>query len=155
MAYSCFVSAFAMLLLLLAGASPVAAESQPYTALVTLFQQWREFERPVMKGNVPDYSPSAIKAKEAAFPGWRKRLEAINPAGWPIEQQNDYKLVKAEMNGLDFDFRVLRPWARDPAFYVSIWPTRTDVPSREPRSLIPKFSSTTTTGPSLHPHRTN
>ncbi len=139
MAYSCFVSAFAMLLLLLAGASPVAAESQPYTALVTLFQQWREFERPVMKGNVPDYSPSAIKAKEAAFPGWRKRLDAINPAGWPIAQQNDYKLVKAEMNGLDFDFRVLRPWARDPAFYVNIWPTRTDVPSREAPVSYPEI----------------
>jgi uncharacterized protein (DUF885 family) len=139
MAYSCFASAFAMLVLLLAGVTSVAAESQPYTALVTLFQQWREFQRPVMKGNVPDYSPSAIKAKEAAFPGWRKRLDAINPAGWPIEQQNDYKLVKAEMNGLDFDFRVLRPWARDPAFYVSIWPTRTDVPSREAPVSYPEI----------------
>jgi uncharacterized protein (DUF885 family) len=131
MVCSYLLSAFAMLGLLLAGVSSTAAESQPYTALVTLFQQWREFERPAMKGNVPDYSPSAIKAKEAVFPGWRKRLDAIDPSGWTIEQQNDYKLVKAEMNGLDFDFRVLRPWARDPAFYVSIWPTRTDVPLRE------------------------
>src|SRR6202012_486225 len=60
-----------------------------------------------------------------------KRLDAIATTGWSKEKQNDYKLVKAEMNGLDFDFRVLRPWARDPAFYVSIWPTRTDVPLRE------------------------
>jgi hypothetical protein len=27
-----------------------------YFALVNLFQQWREFERPVMKNNVPDYN---------------------------------------------------------------------------------------------------
>src|SRR3546814_19092737 len=35
------------------------------------------------------------------------------------------------MNGMDFDQRVLRPWARDPSFYVTVWPHRTDVPSRE------------------------
>ena len=50
---------------------------------------------------------------------------------WPIEQQNDYKLVKAEMNGFDFNLRVLRPWARDPAFYVSVWAARSDCPLRE------------------------
>src|SRR3546814_14322271 len=32
---------------------------------------------------------------------------------------------------MDFDQRVLRPWARDPSFYVTVWPHRTDVPSRE------------------------
>ena len=62
---------------------------------------------------------------------WRPRLQrcpsgasgcdAIDPKSWPIEQQNDYKLVKAEMNGLDFNLRVLRPWARDPAFYVNVF----------------------------------
>jgi uncharacterized protein (DUF885 family) len=139
MAYSYLLSALAMMALLLGSVSPVAAASEPYADLVTLFQQWREFERPAMKGNVPDYGPSAIKAKEAAFPGWRKRLGAIDITGWPIEQQNDYKLVKAEMNGQDFDFRVLRPWARDPAFYVSIWPTRTDVPSREAPVSYPEI----------------
>ena len=35
------------------------------------------------------------------------------------------------MNGLDFNLRVLRPWARDPAFYVNVWSSRSDVPSRE------------------------
>jgi uncharacterized protein (DUF885 family) len=99
--------------------------------LVKLVQQWREFEHPVMKNNVPDYSASAMAAKAAALPGWRKRLDAIDPKSWPVEEQNDYQLVKAEMNGLDFNLRVLRPWARDPAFYVSIWSSRSDVPSRE------------------------
>src|SRR3546814_16688939 len=72
-----------------------------------------------------------MTAKAAALPGWQARLAAIDPAGWPVEQADDYLLVKAEMNGMDFDQRVLRPWARDPSFYVTVWPHRTDVPSRE------------------------
>ena len=102
-----------------------------YLALVKLFQQWREFEHPGMRNNVPDYSVSAMAAKAAALRQWRKRLDAIDPRSWPIEQQNDYKLVRAEMNGLDFNFRVLRPWARDPAFYVNVFSSRSDIPWRE------------------------
>jgi uncharacterized protein (DUF885 family) len=108
------------------------SEPEGYPALVKLFQQWREFEHPVTKNNnVPDYSVSAMSAKAAALPGWRKRLDAIDPKSWPIDEQNDYKLVNAEMNGLDFNLRVLRPWARDPAFYVNIFPSRSDIPWRE------------------------
>ena len=120
-----------------------ASEPDGYPALVTLFQQWREFEHPAMKNNVPDYSASAMAAKALALPRWQKRLDAIDPKSWPIEQQNDYKLVKAEMNGLDFNLRVLRPWARDPAFYVNVWSSRSDVPSREGPVPYPESSSTT------------
>src|SRR6185312_1720111 len=78
--------------------SAMAAPPEPagYPALVTLFEQWRGFERPVMNGNVPDYTPAAMTAKAAALPQWQARLNAIKTTGWPIEQQNDYKLVKAE-----------------------------------------------------------
>ena len=114
-------------------ASPAYGAATPsgYRELVDLFEAWRSFERPVMHGAVPDYSATAMAAKAKALPQWRKRLDAIDTRGWPIEQQNDYKLVKAEMNGFDFNLRVLRPWARDPAFYVSVWASRSDCPSRE------------------------
>jgi uncharacterized protein (DUF885 family) len=121
-----------------AAASP-AAEPASYATLVKLFEQWREFERPVMQGNVPDYGAAAMAAKAAALPDWQRRLEAIDRHGWPIEHVNDYKLVKAEMNGLDFNLRVLRPWARDPAFYVSVWAARTDVPLREAPIVHPEI----------------
>ena len=129
----CHAMAIAALFLGAMSGDLVQAANEPdgYPALVKLFQQWREFEHPVMKNNVPDYSASAMAAKAAALPRWRKRLDAIDPKSWPIEQQNDYKLVKAEMNGLDFNLRVLRPWARDPAFYVNIFPSRSDIPWRE------------------------
>ena len=32
------------------------------------------------------------------------------------------------MNGLDFYFRVLKPWARDPGFYLTVFPDMSDVP---------------------------
>jgi hypothetical protein len=108
-----------------------AMDSNGYPALVQLFHQWREFEHPAMNNNVPDYSASAMAAKAAALPQWRKRLDAIDPKLWPIEQHNDYKLVRAEMNGLDFNLRVLRPWARDPAFYMNVFSSRSDIPWRE------------------------
>ena len=53
------------------------------------------------------------------------------PSHWPIAQQVDYQLVRAEMNGLDFDLRVLKPWARDPAFYHSLRTEQSDTPSHE------------------------
>jgi uncharacterized protein (DUF885 family) len=133
--------AFAALFLGAMSGGSAKAANQPdgYPVLVKLFQQWREFEHPVMKNNVPDYSASAMAAKAAALARWRKRLDAIDPKSWPIEEQNDYKLVKAEMNGLDFNLRVIRPWARDPAFYASIWSSRSDVPSREGPASYPEI----------------
>lgn len=114
-------------------AQPSAGVAQVggYADLVRLFQEWRSFARPEWRGGVPDYTAAGMAKKAAALPQWQARLAAINPRAWPIAQQNDYALVRAEMNGMDFDHRVLRPWARDPAFYVTIWPRRTDVPSRE------------------------
>jgi uncharacterized protein (DUF885 family) len=122
-----------------APAASAAPEPTGFDALVTLFNEWRAFERPVMKNSVPDYTASAMAAKAAALLAWQKRLSAIDTTGWPIAQQNDFKLVKAEMNGLDFNLRVLRPWSHDPAFYVSIWPNPTDVPSREAPVSFPEI----------------
>jgi hypothetical protein len=139
-------SAVAVTAMLLSGLpAQGAAETKPptdpseYAGLVQLFEQWRDFEHPVMQGNVPDYGPSAMAAKAAALPGWQKKLAAIDTQGWPIAQLNDYKLVRAEMNGFDFNLRVLKPWARDPAFYVSVWSTRTDVPLREAPNVYPEI----------------
>jgi len=56
-----------------------ASPQDGYSALVRLFQEWREFEAPVMKNNVPDYSASAMAVKAARLPEWRKRLDSIDP----------------------------------------------------------------------------
>ena len=69
--------------------------------------------------------------QERELDGYQARLAAIDPEGWPVSQQVDYHIVRAEMNGLEFDHRVLRPWARNPAFYMLIHGSQSDVPARE------------------------
>ena len=73
--------------------------------------------------------------QHAALPALRARLDALAPESWPVAEQIDWHLVRAEMNGLDFDHRVRRPWARDPAFYVTIFDAQSDVPAHEGVSI--------------------
>lgn len=102
-----------------------------YDALIALFEQWRAFEKPPLRDGAPDYGAVAMAAQHEGLRAFQARLLAIDPSGWPVAQQVDYHLVRAEMNGLDFNHRVLRPWARDPAFYLSVWTDQSDTPAHE------------------------
>ncbi len=102
-----------------------------HDGLVRLFEEWREFERPEFIDGVPDYGVAAMSSQHAELPDWLARLEALDPDRWRVAEQIDWHLVRAEMNGLDFDHRVRRPWARDPAFYVMIYEAESDVPAHE------------------------
>lgn len=108
-----------------------ASRAGDYADLLQLFEEWREFESPPMKHGAPDYTEARFAARYPAFQKLRARLEAIDPSTWPVAQQADWHLLRAEMNGFEFNHRVLRPWARDPAFYQSIWTARSDVPAHE------------------------
>jgi len=119
-------------LLLVAGAFPATARAAgSYDDLLALFKDWREFESPPWSHGAPDYTAERFAERHQEFQRYRRRLEAIDPSGWPIPQQVDWHLVRAEMNGFDFNVRVLEPWARDPAFYETIWTERSDVPGHE------------------------
>src|SRR5437588_12194727 len=72
-----------------------------------------------------------MAAQAARLAALQKRLAAFDAGGWTRPQQIDPEIVRAEMNGLDFDHRVLRPWARDPAFYVTVFDEQSDQPARE------------------------
>jgi uncharacterized protein (DUF885 family) len=126
------------------GGSKLFAAAPNETPLVAFFQQWRQFELPTMNGNVPDYTPEAMTAKAAALPQWRDRLEALDRTGWSLQQQDDSKLIQAEMNGLDFSLRVLRPWARDPSFYsypeIQLYNYRFPLSSADQRGLATKIA---------------
>ena len=108
-----------------------ARRSSSYSELVALFADWRAFQKPKVVEGVPDYTSAAMAAQARELASYRQRLEAIDPRGWPIPEQVDYHLLRAELNGLDFDHRVLRPWARNPAFYVTVAGEETDQPARE------------------------
>jgi hypothetical protein len=105
--------------------------NREYTTLVTLFKDWRTFETPPMRDGAPDYTAETFKKRQPDFQKLQSRLKILDTTGWTVEQKVDYHIVKAEMNGFDFFCRVLQPWARDPAFYTSIWTERSDVPAHE------------------------
>lgn len=130
------LSVLAVIALATAGARPATAPTPEPSAgtweeLVTLFHEWRAFERPAFVDGVPDYTAAAMAAQHRALPGWQARLQALDPSSWTVAEQIDWHIVRAEMNGLDFDHRVRKPWARDPAFYVTIFPAQSDVPAHE------------------------
>lgn len=108
-----------------------APTSTRHDDLVALFTDWRAFQRPTVVDGVPDYTAAAMAAQHRELGTYQRRLAAIDPSGWPIPQQVDYHIVRAEMNGLDFDQRVLRPWANNPAFYVTVFADESDQPARE------------------------
>ena len=112
-------------------APPEPAASGSYDDLVALFEDWRAFEEPPRLDGAPDYTAARMAAAHDALEGYFDRLAAIDPSGWPVEQQIDWHLVRAELNGFDFNCRVLRPWERDPAFYQSVWTYQSDVPAHE------------------------
>ncbi|HSM04919.1 MAG TPA: DUF885 family protein, partial [Longimicrobiales bacterium] len=113
------------------GDPEVAAAPGTAGDLAALFDEWRDFERPNFQEGVPDYSTAAMTAQQTALPRWRARLDALWNPEWPVATKIDWHLVRAEMNGLDFDHRIRRPWARDPAFYVMIHTAESDVPAHE------------------------
>ena len=99
-----------------------APASTKYEDLVSLFREWREFQKPQTAEGVPDYSAAAMERQIKDLETVRARLAAIDPSSWPAAQQTDYRLVQAEMNGLEFDHRVMRPWSRNPCFYEVVNP---------------------------------
>jgi hypothetical protein len=124
-----------LILIVISCSKPVETSNAPkaksYAELETLFKEWREFQRPPFKDGTPDYSMAAMKKQQEELSKWQQRLDNFDTTGWAINQQVDWYIVKAEMNGLDFDHRVMRPWERDPAFYKTLYMERSDVPAHE------------------------
>jgi hypothetical protein len=102
-----------------------------YDGLVKLFEEWRAFEHPPLRDGAPDYTAATFARRHAELPAWQARLAAIDTAAWPVEARVDHRLVAAEMNGFDFYVRVLKPWERDPAFYLTVWDEQSDTPAHE------------------------
>lgn len=113
---------------------PVASQAQAsdnYDNLVSLFKEWRVFENPPMLDGAPDYTAATFERRLPVFKALQAKLHDIDTTDWPVAHRVDWHIVWAEMNGYDFNHRVLKPWERDPAFYKSVWNHRSDVPAHE------------------------
>ncbi len=121
------------LLFVLAASCPTkpAPAMSDYNDLLALYKAWRTFERPPLRDGAPDYTAETFASRHEDYLKLRARLDSMDTTNWRVPEQVDWHLVRAEMNGFDFNHRVLKPWARDPAFYQSIWMARSDVPAHE------------------------
>lgn len=107
------------------------SQANTYKDLVALFREWRAFEKPPLLDGAPDYRAETFEKRWPQFQTLQSQLNAIDTASWSVPNQIDWVIVWAEMNGYDFNHRILQPWVRDPAFYKSVWSHRSDVPAHE------------------------
>jgi hypothetical protein len=124
-----------------ATASALAADppGSSYQQLANLFTESRAFNHPAIDKGRPDYSAAAMTKKAKGLADFRARLKAIDQGAWSTLQKNDYRVVEAEMNGLDFFLRILKPWQRDPDFYATVFAEMSDVPAHEGPSAEPNI----------------
>lgn len=121
----------ALFAIAIAATAPAQTRPPRYEDLVTLFRDWRAFQLPKRVAGVPDYRVASMTAQQTRLALFQARLRSIDTTGWTVAQQVDWHIVRAEMNGLDFDHRVLRPWANNPGFYVTVFNSESDQPARE------------------------
>lgn len=109
----------------------VTEKNSNFSDLEDLYLEWREFETPAMINGVPDYSTATFTSRMSDFEALKSRLMSFDTSEWTVAEQVDWSVVHAEMNGFDFNYRILKPWERDPAFYRSVYHYRSDVPAHE------------------------
>lgn len=103
-----------------------------HPSIEPLFHEWRALEAPPrLAHGEPDYGRAALARQQAALQQWQARLAQIDRRGWSIADQVDLHLIGAETHALAFNLQVLQPWARDPAFYKSLWTQQSDTPDHE------------------------
>ncbi|GHF30292.1 hypothetical protein GCM10017044_27100 [Kordiimonas sediminis] len=108
---------------------PVSADD--YAKLQELFQEWRSFEVPPQFEGAPDYRAETFDRRHKELQTYINKLNNLDTSDWTTEQRVDWHILRAELSGYDFNHRVLKPWARDPAFYKSVWTYKSDVPAHE------------------------
>jgi uncharacterized protein (DUF885 family) len=120
-----------ILLFIFVFASLAGQSDYKYNELQDLFIEWRKFENPPLLNGAPDYTKKQFKKRRSAFNKLQKKLDNIDTTNWSKSMQVDWQVIEAEMNGYDFNNRVLKSWVRDPAFYQTIWMAQSDVPAHE------------------------
>ncbi len=132
--YTKIINLLAITLLFAFSTTSVVGQSNSVSAhkdLLVLFDDWRKFEQPPLLDGAPDYTHTTTLRRHKQLSTYQQRLNAFDIGDWPVAQQVDWHLLRAEMNGMDFNVRVLKSWARDPAFYTSIWTAQSDTPAHE------------------------
>ena len=86
------------------------AKYAPFTA-----DDVNRLERP---GGVRDWSAAAIDRRTRDLKEFDARYQKIDPSGWPIPQQVDYRLIGSALSRVHWELEVNPRWKRDPNFYI-------------------------------------
>ena len=108
-----------------------AKSSSDFSQLETLFAQWRTFEVAPLHNLAPDYRDQTFEERDSKWADFKTQLLAFDKSQWTVAQQVDWFVMLAELNGYEFNKKVLKPWQRDPAFYKQVWTYKSDVPAHE------------------------
>jgi hypothetical protein len=99
---------------------PQSGGKKKYDDLVALYKDFRRLIEPKLVDSIPDYTaPTMAKAYDTLktlLADWK----GMDTTGWTIDQRVDYKLVGAQLNGEDFNHRIMKRWSSDPAFYNTL-----------------------------------
>jgi len=122
---------FFLTIIALTSIHSLSSQDTSRDSLENIFIEWRSFEKPPKYRGAPDYRKKTFDSRMIEFEQLRKRLNEVDKASLDTESQVDWTLIWAEMNGFEFNYNILKPWERDPAFYKSLWMNRSDVPAHE------------------------
>ena len=122
---------FFLVFIALTSIHSLSSQNTSRDSLENIFIEWRSFEKPPKYKGAPDYRKETFDSRMIEFEHLRKRLNEVDKASLDTESQVDWTLIWAEMNGFEFNYNILKPWERDPAFYKSLWMNRSDVPAHE------------------------
>jgi len=123
----------AFLTLICCLASPLAAQQKAasswdaFAGLATDFWAWRAHYQPFSGDDIPrierpggtrDWSAASIAKQRADLDRFEKQWKAIDPTGWSVSQQVDYRLIGSAIARVHWELDITRRWERDPTFYV-------------------------------------
>ena len=108
--------------------NPVPQGTGSYQDLVALFDEFLAFRESADAR--ADFSVGAVAGRRERMAQFQQRIDDMGVASWNRPQQVDYLAVRSRLDQYDFTLQRLRPWARDPGFYVDemLWVTFTDLP---------------------------
>jgi hypothetical protein len=97
-----------------------SAKAGDYDRLVELNELLSEFRVPTPDITAFDIRPEKQAEKHDQLRSVRREILALDADDWTLSQKVDYLLVLSRANDLDFRYRLVRPWFRDPSFYLDL-----------------------------------
>lgn len=96
--------------------------------LASDFWEWRAIHQPVTSDDLarlerpanwrPDWSAAAVEQQRRELSAFEERWQRIDPSGWPLAHEVDYRLMGSAMARVRWELDITRGWQRSPKFYV-------------------------------------